>query len=184
MIARAKRNDAQHNFIRLAARVGADDRARGLLRELCQWREREAQTRNRPRKHIVDDPLLIELARERPQSRPQLENLPAWQSHRGRVGANPLLKAVLEFELAEPCSLPPECEDLATYKGAMKALKQVVAEVARSVSLEPAMLAPRRVLEGVVVHSLLLQREGLPEEFDGWRGDLLSEPLMKCLHGA
>jgi hypothetical protein len=45
------------------------------------------------------------------------------------------------------------------------------------------MLAPRRVLEKVVVHCIVLQRAGLPDELSGWRGTLLEGPLMECLHG-
>ncbi len=182
LIKRATGNDTERDFIRLAARVNSDDEARGRLRELCRLRDALARQLDRPRRHIADDPLLVEMARECPQSRAQLESLPSWRTHRGRVGARVLLDAVQQSLPAGPCTLPPECTDLTVHKALLNKLKQAVASVARAVSLEPAMLAPRRVLEKVVVHSIVLQRAGLPDELSGWRGTLLEGPLMECLH--
>ena len=183
LIQRATSNDIERDFIRLAGRVDGDD-ARGRLRALCQSRETLARQLNRPRKHIADDPLLVEMARERPQKREQLENLPSWRTHRGRVGVHALLEAVEHSQSAPPCALPAECEDLTDHKATLNKLKQAVASVARSLALEPTMLAPRRVLEKVIVHRILLQRTGLPEELNGWRGALLEGPLLECLANA
>jgi ribonuclease D len=183
LVTRATTTDIERDFVRLAGRVGDDD-ARGRLRAICQSRETLARQLDRPRKHIADDPLLVEMARECPQNRLQLESLPSWRTHRGRVGVRALLDAVEQSQSAAPCALPAECEDLTAHKATLNKLKQAVANVARSVSLEPTMLAPRRVLEKVIVHRLLLQRAGLPDELNGWRGDLLEGPLLDCLADA
>ena len=180
LITRATTNDIERDFIRLAGRVDGND-ARGRLRAICQHRETLARQLNRPRKHIADDPLLVEMARECPQDRQQLESLASWRTHRGRVGVRALLDAVEQSQSAAPCALPAECEDLSDHKATLNKLKQAVAKVAHSESLEPTMLAPRRVLEKIIVHRLLLQRAGLPEELNGWRGKLLEGPLSDCL---
>jgi ribonuclease D len=184
LIARATNTDTERDFIRLAGRVDADDEARGRLRVLCQCRETLARQHDHPRKHIADDPLLVEMARERPQDRSQLQNLPSWRTHRGRVGIRALLEAVERSQDAPPCVLPVECEDLSGHKATLSKLKQAVAKTARLESLDPTMLASRRILEKVIVHCVLLRRAGLPEELNGWRGVLLEGPLMECLHDA
>lgn len=181
LIARASGYDIERDFVRLAARVNADDDARGRLHALCQWREDQARQLDRPRKHIVDDPLMVEMAAESPSSRTELEALPAWRTHRGRVGARALLDAIEQTRTAASLALPAECEDLTPHKATLNKLKQVVAKVSASIEIEPAMLAPRRVLEKVVVHCVLLQRQGLPDELHGWRGRLLEAPIHECL---
>lgn len=183
LLTRANSTDIERDFLRIASRVNCDE-ARGRLRELCQQRESLARQLDRPRKHIADDPILVDMARDCPQSRSELENLPSWRTHRGRVGTRALLDAVQQSMTATPCALPAECQDLTAYKPILNKLKQVVVKVARSLTLEPAMLAPRRVLEKVVVHVAVLQRPGLPAELDGWRNAVLSEPLLKCLQDA
>jgi ribonuclease D len=183
LITRANSTDIERDFLRLASRVDSDE-ARGRLRELCQQRESLARQLDRPRKHVADDPILVDMARGCPQSRSELENLPSWRTHRGRVGTRALLDAVQQSMTAAACELPAECQDLTAYKQMLNKLKQVVANVARSLTLEPAMLAPRRVLEKVVVHTAVLQRPGLPAELDGWRGTVLNGPLLECLQDA
>ena len=47
--------------------------------------------------------------------------------------------------------------------------------------MEPALLAPRRLLEKALIHHRIERRDDLPPEFLGWRGPLLAGPLKECL---
>lgn len=178
---RSAEDDSERDFLRLADRV-QDDHARGVLRALCAWRNQEAQRRDRPRRHVADDPLLVALASARPDTPAALESLPAWRIHRGRARATALLGAVAEAHDAPPRPLPPGAADLRAHRQVLDCLKRAVSEVAASTGIAAALLAPRRMLEQAVIHARVQGRDGLPEEFTGWRTSLLGAPLMACLH--
>lgn len=177
---RSAGDDAERDFLRLADRV-TDDHARGVLRALCQWREREAQQRDRPRRHVIDDPLLIALAQTQPRDAPTLQSLPAWRSHRGRARAAALLQAVAQAGDAAPQALAARAVDLREHRQVLDCLKRAVSQVAASSGIAAALLAPRRMLEQAVVHARLHGHDALPEEFGGWRAALLEGPVMACL---
>jgi ribonuclease D len=178
---RSGEDDSQRDYLRLADRV-PDDRARGVLHALCAWRNQEAQQRDRPRRHIADDPLLVALASARPDTPAALENLPAWRIHRGRARAAALLGALAQAQDAPHQPLPPGAADLRAHRRALDCLKRAVAEVAAATGIAAALLAPRRMLEQAVIHARLQGRPGLPEEFGGWRAALLEAPVLACLH--
>jgi len=176
-------DDAERDFLRLADRA-QDDRSRGVLRAMCGWRNQDARQRDRPRRHVVDDPLLLELASARPQDHASLERLPAWRGHRGRASAAALLRAVADTLDAPPLARVPGAADLREHRRALDCLKRAVSEVAASSGIAAGLLAPRRMLEQAVVHARLQGQEGLPEEFSGWRTGLLQARLLECLHDA
>ncbi len=179
---RAAADDGTRDWLQLARRVSGDDAARGRLRELCLWREQEARDRDRPRRHVAGDELLVAVALVPPADRAALESMEAWREGRARAGARALLGAVQAAAQAPPQPLPPEAMDLTPHRETLQCLRRVVSETARSLGLEPALLAPRRMLESAVVHTRVHGRDGLPEDFGGWRDPLLRERLMACLH--
>jgi ribonuclease D len=182
--ARARDDGAVRDFLRLVGRVADDDRTRGALRALCAWRDREARSRDRPRRHLLDDPLLLAMAQAPPEDLRTLELLPAFRSHQGHAQTAELLAAAGAARDAAPAPIPDEAVDLSPYRATLGAMKRTVTRVARSLELDPALLAPRRLLEKAVAHALVSRGQGLPEEFTGWRAPLLHDPLMECLHDA
>ena len=84
---RARSDDVERDYLRLAGQVEGD-RVRGALRSLVAWREEEARRRDRPRRHVADDPLLVDLARALPEDRQGIESLPSWTRQR-RQHASP-----------------------------------------------------------------------------------------------
>lgn len=183
MCQRSAGDDTERDYQRLADRAH-DDRSRGVLRALCAWRNQEAQRRDRPRRHIADDPLLAELASARPGGLTALERLPAWQVHRGRASAIALLQAVAQAHDAPPWPRAPGAADLREHRRALECLKRAVAEVAATSGIAAGLLAPRRMLEQAVIHARLQGQPGLPAEFSGWRAGLLETPLLECLRDA
>jgi len=166
---------------RLAPRLGDDDTARGRLAVLCAWREAAARTRDRPRRHVIDDDLLLALARSAPDGIQALQALPEWQDRRARRHADPqaLVQALREAATAAP--VPPPVPDLAPHREALNCAKRAVSEAAKALSIDPGVLAPRRILEKTLVQVRIHGQPRLPEELQGWRARYLEEPLMKCL---
>ncbi len=62
---RDKRPELAYLKVKDRLRLGPEDHA--LLRALAEWREREAMTRNRPRRHVLTDSVLVAIAESRPQ---------------------------------------------------------------------------------------------------------------------
>lgn len=180
--ARGAEDDGERDFLRLADRA-TDDRARGVLRALCHWRNLEAQRRDRPRRHVADDPLLIALADARPRDLPALERLAEWHAHRGRARPAALVQAVAQTRDAPPQPRPAGAAELREHRQVLECLKRAVSQVAASSGIAAALLAPRRMLEQAVIQCRVQGRDALPEEFDGWRAGLLEAPLMACLRG-
>jgi len=179
---RSKADEVERDFLRIAGRVD-DDQVRGVLRALVAWREHEARRQNRPRRHVVDDPLLVELARATPGDRQALESLASWGAHRGRARPQALLDTVSAARAASPVALPGAASDLSAYREILTTLKRVVSRAARDLSIEPALLAPRRLLEKTVVHVRINGHDDLPEELQGWRAPILADAFMESLAG-
>ncbi len=68
---RLEPNDA---WRRIKAR-SRNPRTLAILREIAAWREREAQNRNLPRKHIIRDEALVEIANHAPTTSEELEKV-------------------------------------------------------------------------------------------------------------
>ena len=68
---RLEPNDA---WRRIKAR-SKNPRTLAILREIAAWREREAQNRNLPRKHIIRDEALVEIAAHAPTTPEELEKV-------------------------------------------------------------------------------------------------------------
>mgnify|MGYP004153726995 FL=1 len=67
------------------------------------------------------------------------------------------------------------------FKKRLKRLKRCVGETAERLGVAPEVLARRRELEALVAADLEGRALPLPE---GWRGELLAEPLHQALDGA
>jgi len=58
-----ERHGSQQPWWRLSGNSGLNGRALAIVRELCQWREAEAQRRDKPVRRVLRDDLIVELAR-------------------------------------------------------------------------------------------------------------------------
>lgn len=64
--------DADNHYLRIRGAKGLDGVKLAVLRELDQWREREAKDLNRPRGHIIKNNILLDIARKKIVSTKQL----------------------------------------------------------------------------------------------------------------
>ena len=55
--------EQRENWRRVSGSTGLSDRSLAIMRELWRWREREAETQNRPPRRVLRDDLLVELSR-------------------------------------------------------------------------------------------------------------------------
>lgn len=146
------------------------------LQALAAWRERIAVERDRPRRWILADELLIELARRNPRSRPAVEETPGLPSAvRRRYGGElSRLLAELPADAAPPDSGP----DTRLTRGESKLARRLAALVdacAEEYGVAASALAPRADLK-----RLVLGERSLPV-LAGWRRELVGERLLAAV---
>ncbi len=154
----------------------------GVLFELVSWRERQARQRNLPRRFVLGDDSLLEIARRRPLSLEdlaQLELVP--EAIVTRHGAE-LLSAVSN---ATPRRLADDLRDLSKVgKGKLSALREALDRQASELELPAEFLASRKTIEKVarrVDEALDPKTPEVPSELLGWRWRTLGDELVSAL---
>lgn len=144
---------------------------RGSLQVLAAWREREAVRRNRPRRWIVADPVLLELARRMPNSTSALEQVPGMEAGLLRRQGQALLE---QLELARTASELP-LDDRIADTATVKRLQAELRKLAGRLELDPAVLATRADLSALVL-------DGRSERLaNGWRAEEVVPALLALL---
>lgn len=148
-----------------------------LLR-LAAWREHEAMARNRPRRWIVKDDILLDAARRRPESVETLGRIRGVTDTMVQRYGEAMLNAIEAGRRAPPEPLDrkerrlnPEQEPV--VDALMAALRQCAAEA----DLAPAVLATRKDLERLVAGERNLAL------LTGWRRRAAGARLLEILEG-
>ncbi len=151
-----------------------------IVRQLSRWREEMAQQKNLPRRWVVKDDLLIEIARLKPSEFTDLDSIrDAHEKFIHRYG-NTLLK-IVDSALKTP---PPEWpthevkQSLSTHQQAigdcLMGLCRVVAEDNR---IALATLVTRKDIDNLITNR---KNSRLSQ---GWRFDMVGEKLLNFVYG-
>lgn len=146
-----------------------DNAALARLDALAGWREEQARERDLPRRFVLDDAALLNLAQtaQRLGDDQAATALPARE--RARYGES--LHATLEIADLEGFERPPWIDPLdPKERETLRALQQAVGSVADELGVEPAVIASKRELTRLV-------RGEHPDWLDGWRGRVLDGRL-------
>lgn len=175
--------------IRKVKRSGSLD-AKGLsfLRELYQWREGEAQHRDRPRRRILSDELLVEISRRTPSSIESLADIRGIDARDVRRFGPAILGAVKKGLGAEVTDFPKVMRRRRLEPREEAALELVTSALRALCRAER--IAPPLVGKSDDVENLLRQfwAGDLDEKehklMRGWRGELFGKKLLGFLEGA
>ena len=176
--------DAGRVYERLPRLGRLNERARGVARELVEWREGVAQSMDRPASFVLPDHALIEVARRGPQDRrglEQIRGLPPQTLHRR---GDRLLEAI---DRGRRRSAPPPPPESPLRDPADAPL----------VSLAQALVRHRSMESGVAVELIATQSElgALVSELRrgergdrlrvtrGWRRELVGDELRELVAG-
>lgn len=150
--------------------------AQHLAARLAAWREDEAIRRNRPRRWIIDDIAVCQLALRRPDTTADLAQIEGVSARRVERSGEELLAL-----LREPVPDGPALIAEGRESAAQKQKTQLLLEALRSRALEeqvaPTLVATRSDIERLV-------REGPAAQIpllNGWRRELLGEELLAKL---
>jgi ribonuclease D len=157
-----------------------DGHSLAVLQRLGEWREEEAQRRNRPRGFIIPDNLLLIIADRKMASTTELGELENLHPRARERYADTVVRIVSD-SLAADRPLQPVNPLTPQQRKLLKRLRRRVSEVAKSLAVEPALLAPKKELEELVQ----LNGSGrLPARLKGWRKTVITDELLPLLDGA
>jgi ribonuclease D len=158
--------------------------SRTIARELVIWREQAAERQNRPVQSILGDPALMEIARRKPSSKPELDQIRGAGS--ARRHAQEVLDAVArgrarppepaEEPLRGPASRPEDAPLVALCEALVRAN-------ALQAAIAYELIASRSDLQAIV--AARRDGDGEPEvrTLGGWRRELVGAELMRLLDG-
>lgn len=144
---------------------------------LAQWRETTAQTRDRPRKWIIDDDAIYRLAERQPQSLTQMQELgvlpPKTLERHGEL----LLEVIKAAPQSQGAALIGSDELDAPRKLVLQKLQNALREIAVAAGVPASYLAPRADLIELIFKR---ERADIPL-LQGWRRDVAGQKILALL---
>jgi ribonuclease D len=170
---------------RVAGSARLSRRQMAVLRELWRWRDRSAQAINAPAIRVLGDGLLVEIARRSPQTAEDLFALRGLDRRSVRSAANDIVASVNTALALQDSELPRiERHDDPPQVAILAKLLSVAANgLASQYEVDPALLATTADLQELVRWHLRPDDSENPTLLEGWRGDILGEPLLGVLEG-
>ncbi|HSS65914.1 MAG TPA: ribonuclease D [Gammaproteobacteria bacterium] len=176
---RDKKPELAYLKVKDRQRLNPEDHA--LLRVLAEWREREAMSRDRPRRHVLADSVLVTIAESRPRSVKVLRAVDGISER----AVSRYAQAILSRVDSADGNIVSEADarvDLRPHAGTLKRLKRTVKDTAEKLNLPPELLANRRALESLLLAALGDADNPAPPEFLGWRAQVITAALLRCIH--
>jgi len=173
-------------FARLPRIRGLSASSRAIARELVQWREGTAAAADRTVQSILSDAALVELAKRKPSTSSQLEQIRGIGAASLHRRARELLDAVrrgserpAEILQNEPRPPAPAPDD-----GPLIALAEAFVRArAREAGLAYELLAARADLQAIVAAQRVAGDEADVRTLRGWRRELVGAELLELLDG-
>jgi ribonuclease D len=160
--------------------------SRPVARELVQWREQTAARADRPVQSVLSDPALMEIARRKPSSQTELEQI------RGAGGGGirrraPALIAAVQRGRARPPEPPSEATRPPVARPEDAPLVALAEALVRAHALQAGiayeLIASRADLQAIVTSRRTSEREPDVRTLRGWRRELVGEELLRLLDG-
>ena len=156
----------------------------GILAAVCDWRERTARSKDKPRSWIIDDQACMQLAIKNPCNLAGLQlstDIPPPALR--RYGEELLdllakLESISDDQLPQPLGRPLDAQQ----RDQVKTLKNKVKEIALKRSLTPEILLAAKDYEMLIRESCGEKIEP-PIAWQGWRDELVISPLRAMLTG-
>ena len=153
----------------------------GVLMKLAAWREHEAMRRDVPRRWIIPDDSLYEIARRAPTDEAQLAAIRGVGDKAGKEARRGLLKAVrqgLDMPEDDLPHLKRRARPLRDIDGAVDLMAALVRLRAKERAVAQPQLATRKELELLAAGDA--EGSGLLE---GWKREIVGDELVALLEG-
>ncbi|WP_332065499.1 ribonuclease D [Bartonella sp. CB189] len=153
-----------------------------ILQKIAAWREREARKYNIPRRHIMKDECLIEIATQQPKDESTLKRLRSLNKKWDKLSiTQTLIKAIHEGLETDLTTLPalPQYNPNDTTTAATDLLKILLKLVANENGIAPKIIATSNDLQKIANGNIT---KNIPA-MNGWRYEIFGEKAEKMLKG-
>ncbi|UNE55214.1 ribonuclease D [Bartonella machadoae] len=154
-----------------------------VLQKIAAWRERKARKYNIPRRHIMKDECLIEIAVQQPQDESALKRLRSLNKNWDKFSnTQTLIKAIhegLEVDLATLPPLPKYNPLGETSTAVLELLKVLLKLVANENGIAPKIIATSNDLEKIANGCI---KKKIPA-MNGWRYEIFGKKAEQMLNG-
>ncbi|MDT8069809.1 MAG: HRDC domain-containing protein [Terriglobia bacterium] len=156
-----------------------------VLRELWRWRDRSARNMNLPANRVLGDSMLVEVAKRSPKTSEDLFALRGLDRKVLREAENHILEAVNAALQLPDSQLPGHIrrDDPPQVSVLTKLLSVAANGLAAEHQVDTALLATTADLQDLVRWKLDADGAGDAALLEGWRGEILREPLLGILEG-
>ncbi len=170
---------------RVSGSARLNRRQLAVLRELWRWRDHSARNMNLPANRVLGDSMLVEIAKRSPKNTEDLFALRGLDRKILRDGERDIMKAVQTALDLPDTQLPGHLRrDDPPQVGVLTKLLSVAANgLAAQYQVDAALLATTADLQDLVRWKLDPDGQGSAVLLEGWRGELLKEPLLGILEG-
>ena len=151
-----------------------------IASDLCRWREQVAQRQNRPRRWIVKDDILIEIARHKPASIAELSSIPELADKTVKRHGAELLKIVAQAERVDSAQWPHH-DKMGSLNTQQQALGDCLMAMCRVIADENDIALATLVLRKDIDSLILKQNSSRLTQ--GWRFAMAGEKLLQFIHG-
>lgn len=156
-------------------------RSRAVAQEVAAWREQRAAEQDQPARYILPDLALVSIAHRPPKSREELAQVRGIDGRYLKGGAASGLMAAIEQGRELPDSdvnIPPTDELDRPLRPAVTLVSAWIAQLASDLSIDASLLATRADLHA------FLRKENGARLAEGWRHDLVGEPVLRLVDGS
>jgi ribonuclease D len=178
--------DPEAIFARLPRVRGLNATARPIARELVLWREQTAARQNRPVQSVLSDAALMEIAKRKPSSPRELEQIRGAGAANLRRRGEELLQ-VVRHAREQPPDPPPQSERPPSPRpedAPLIALSEALLRTrAREANLAYELLAARADLQAIVASWRAGGAQADVRTLRGWRRELVGDELLRLLDG-
>ncbi|WP_455475111.1 ribonuclease D [Bartonella sp. B30(2025)] len=154
-----------------------------VLQKIAAWREREARRHNIPRRHIIKDDCLIEIAIQQPKDESALKCLRNLNKNWDKLSiTQTLIEAIHEGLAVDNSALPtlPKHNPISdTATAAIDLLKVLLKLVAHENGIAPKIIATSSDLEKIVNSRT---KQNVPA-MNGWRYEIFGKKAEQMLNG-
>jgi len=150
-----------------------------ILRELAAWREEKAEQSDRPRKWILSDDILLDMARQQPSTAEQIKEIRGINPDRSQKNHDiwiGLIKKGKETPESEWPELPRAKKPSPNQNALIDLLMLVIQIQAKEHNITAAVIATRKQVANMIL-------AGETSISDDWRGALVNDEIAAVIGG-
>ena len=153
-----------------------------VIAAVAEWREAKAQELDKPRRRLLKDDAIHEIADQRPRAAEEFDRLRAVPNgfirSRNAGGLVDAVTSAIENPSLHAPALPPKKTNPQTPAGAPEMLKVLLKHVSEEADVVPRLIANAADIEAIARG----ERDGIPA-FEGWRRELFGERAAALMNG-